>query len=284
MTNAKTKVEPVGFDKIMYVCVSCREHSPETCGHDRQDLAVMPSGRWLCDSCLQEDREFDEDCEYACPPPLYAAPQPAASDVPHDVVRERPLINQLTGALRFILAFYEPGQRHLDTEAWKAAEAGGRAALARGEAALATPAPSTSTEEALRALIDETGSKDAENMADMARIGHACMEEIERLDRAYSNCPSEVIVDLANALDEAERGRDDAIATVLAADDTRQAATELGAENARLRAAAQAVLDAETVNVHVGYDNAAGGGNFVYADAIRTDDEAFTKLRTALSR
>lgn len=30
------------------------------------------------------------------------------------------------GALNFILAFYDPGQRHLDTEAWKNAEAGGR--------------------------------------------------------------------------------------------------------------------------------------------------------------
>jgi len=184
--------------------------------------------------------------------PLYAAPQPA------DVAE-----------------YVHTAPDHCDRIVWRGIY---------HQLPLATPAPSTTTEEALRALIDETGSKDAENMADMARIGHACMEEIERLDRAYSNCPSEVIVDLANALDEAERGRDDAIATVLAADDTRQAATELGAENARLRAAAQAVLDAETVNVHVGYDNAAGGGNFVYADAIRTDDEAFTKLRTALSR
>lgn len=32
------------------------------------------------------------------------------------------------GALNFILAFYEPGQRHLDTNAWKNAEAGGRRA------------------------------------------------------------------------------------------------------------------------------------------------------------
>ena len=47
------------------------------------------------------------------------------------------LVEELTGALRFILAFYDPGQRHLDTEAWKAAEAGGRRALARGEAAIA---------------------------------------------------------------------------------------------------------------------------------------------------
>ncbi|MES0134463.1 hypothetical protein NKJ88_05770 [Mesorhizobium sp. M0016] len=51
----------------------------------------------------------------------------------------RPLVEDLTGALRFIMAFYEPGQRYLDTEAWKHAEAGGRRALARGEAALANP-------------------------------------------------------------------------------------------------------------------------------------------------
>lgn len=41
------------------------------------------------------------------------------------------LILQMRGALRFILAFYEPGQRYLDTEAWKRAEASGRAALAK---------------------------------------------------------------------------------------------------------------------------------------------------------
>lgn len=41
--------------------------------------------------------------------------------------------DDLVGALRFILAFYEPGQRTLDTEAWKRAEAAGRAALAKAE-------------------------------------------------------------------------------------------------------------------------------------------------------
>jgi hypothetical protein len=40
----------------------------------------------------------------------------------------------LVGALRFILAFYEPGQRYLDTEAWKVAEAGARKALKDAEA------------------------------------------------------------------------------------------------------------------------------------------------------
>lgn len=49
---------------------------------------------------------------------------------------DRSLVEQLTGALRFIIAFYEPGQTYLDTNAWKHAEAGGRAALKRGEAAL----------------------------------------------------------------------------------------------------------------------------------------------------
>lgn len=40
------------------------------------------------------------------------------------------LTEQMAGALNFILAFYEPGQTHLDTEAWKRAEASGRRALA----------------------------------------------------------------------------------------------------------------------------------------------------------
>lgn len=39
------------------------------------------------------------------------------------------LIEQMAGALNFILAFYEPGQRYLDTNAWTQAEASGRRAL-----------------------------------------------------------------------------------------------------------------------------------------------------------
>lgn len=39
------------------------------------------------------------------------------------------LVEEMAGALNFILAFYEPGQTHLDTNAWKLAEAGGRRAL-----------------------------------------------------------------------------------------------------------------------------------------------------------
>ncbi len=63
---------------------------------------------------------------------------------PNRVIPERDLVEQLTGALRFIMAFYEPNQRHLDTNAWKQAEAGGRQALARGEAELAARAAQVS--------------------------------------------------------------------------------------------------------------------------------------------
>lgn len=42
-------------------------------------------------------------------------------------------VEGLRSALRFILAFYEPGQRHLDTEAWKHAESSGRLQLAEAE-------------------------------------------------------------------------------------------------------------------------------------------------------
>lgn len=66
-------------------------------------------------------------------------------------VAERELIDELTGALRFIMAFYEPGQTYLDTEAWKVAEAGGRRALAKGEAAIRARAA------AIRSLNGEQG-------------------------------------------------------------------------------------------------------------------------------
>lgn len=39
-------------------------------------------------------------------------------------------IEGLEGALRYILAFYEPGQPYLDTNAWEDAEASARALLA----------------------------------------------------------------------------------------------------------------------------------------------------------
>lgn len=50
------------------------------------------------------------------------------------VVDDEALIKQMTGALNFIMAFYDPGQRYLDTNAWTQAEAAGRRALAAGKA------------------------------------------------------------------------------------------------------------------------------------------------------
>lgn len=42
---------------------------------------------------------------------------------------------EMRSALRFILAFYEPGQTYLDTNAWKQAEASARRALAKADGA-----------------------------------------------------------------------------------------------------------------------------------------------------
>lgn len=62
--------------RIMYVCTDCADGRPECCGYyDRCELAVMPDGRWLCESCFEEARRdlvVDED-DY---PPLFC-------DMPH---------------------------------------------------------------------------------------------------------------------------------------------------------------------------------------------------------
>ena len=50
---------------------------------------------------------------------------------------------------------------------------------------------------------------------------------------------------------------------------------------AALEAALRGILIAETVSVHVGYDER---GNYAWADAVRLDDEAFYAARTALER
>lgn len=53
---------------------------------------------------------------------------------------EREALDKLRGAMRFVLAFYEPCQTHLDTNAWKNAEASARAALKVADAAIAAKA------------------------------------------------------------------------------------------------------------------------------------------------
>ena len=65
--------------RIMYICSDCSDNNPESCGRfDRNDLRVLPSGKWLCDECFDEttsgDRgETDEDenkrwCDFPAPP------------------------------------------------------------------------------------------------------------------------------------------------------------------------------------------------------------------------
>ena len=47
-------------ERIMYVCSWCADNEPEMCGRfDRNDLRVMPDGRWLCDGCF-DDLDPDE--------------------------------------------------------------------------------------------------------------------------------------------------------------------------------------------------------------------------------
>jgi hypothetical protein len=51
----------------------------------------------------------------------------AISDRDKEITDLISLLSEAWSALNFILAFYEPGQRYLDTEAWKQAESYGRA-------------------------------------------------------------------------------------------------------------------------------------------------------------
>ena len=55
-------------------------------------------------------------------------------------------------------------------------------------------------------------------------------------------------------------------------------------ENAELRAALRALVNAETVPHHTGYDSGSGGGNFVYTDAILTDCDEFRKARALAAK
>ena len=71
---------------------------------------------------------------------------------------------ELLGALRFILAFYVPGQTYLDTNAWKVAEASARRAVAKAEGEPASKAEAVALAAApgllasLRAMVDWTNA------------------------------------------------------------------------------------------------------------------------------
>lgn len=68
---------------------------------------------------------------------LNAEPDEAATELTRlreENGRIRGALTNCVGALQFILSFYEPGQRHLDTEAWKGACASGVRAYMNGAA------------------------------------------------------------------------------------------------------------------------------------------------------
>jgi hypothetical protein len=66
--------------------------------------------------------------------------------------------------------------------------------------------------------------------------------------------------------------------------DNSRANAALIAAAPELYEALMAILAAERHSLHVGYDNGTGGGNYVYADVVRLDDEAFDKARAALAK
>lgn len=44
----------------MYVCSDCADGCPEECGHyDRDELRLLPDGRWLCDSCFDDTTQLE---------------------------------------------------------------------------------------------------------------------------------------------------------------------------------------------------------------------------------
>lgn len=56
------------FARIMYCCTFCADNNPEMCGYfGRDDLRLMPDGRWLCNSCFddtdQAERGNDDENE-----------------------------------------------------------------------------------------------------------------------------------------------------------------------------------------------------------------------------
>lgn len=70
--GAEVAAEQVDYPRILYVCEHCQENAPEMCGRSRDDLYVTPSGKWLCDECIDEEGVPVSDC--VSPPALYPTP------------------------------------------------------------------------------------------------------------------------------------------------------------------------------------------------------------------
>ncbi len=116
--------------RVMFCCESCADNYPEGCGYfDRDDLRVMPNGKWLCDGCFTDCdaydygfRDLDEDEEMA-KPDWRDLPVPPAL-VPADLVE--PLVEALRSAQRIIERDFPNGQLAMDIHAalssWEAGQ------------------------------------------------------------------------------------------------------------------------------------------------------------------
>lgn len=62
-------------DRIMYVCETCKDHDPDSCGHfDRTEVRVTSDGKWLCYSCYDNDAPSDAPAWDTLPPATEYAP------------------------------------------------------------------------------------------------------------------------------------------------------------------------------------------------------------------
>lgn len=64
--------------KIMYVCELCADENPEICGHyDRNELRIMPDGKWVCEPCFDDGSDEDECSDWdSFPRPPEYGPKP----------------------------------------------------------------------------------------------------------------------------------------------------------------------------------------------------------------
>lgn len=81
--------------------------------------------RWLAE--YRKSRHHNQYSVHA----FHVGDEREAELTPADIEEVLAQRADLLGSLKFILAFYEPGQTCLDTNAWKQAEASARAAVAR---------------------------------------------------------------------------------------------------------------------------------------------------------
>lgn len=106
--GAEVAAEQVDYPRILYVCEHCQENAPEMCGRARDDIYVTPSGKWLCDECIDEEGVPVSDC--VSPPALYPASTVARLQqeiqrlterelqrAPHGACPSRPSFNPHTG-------------------------------------------------------------------------------------------------------------------------------------------------------------------------------------------